>query len=130
MKGAAVGAVNSALNQWVIGCAVEVHRALGPGMLESAYEQCLAYELSAAGIGFKRQHAVPVTYKNIRLECGYRVDFLIEQELILELKSVDRLTDLHRAQLLSYLRSSGLRSGLLLNFNATRLRDGLVRVVL
>lgn len=130
MKGETVGAVNRELNEQVIGCALEVHRTLGPGLLESAYEQCLAYELSLAGIEFRRQHAVPVTYKNIRLECGYRVDFLVEEELILELKSVERLTGLHRAQVLSYLRSSGLRSGLLLNFNASPLRDGLVRVVL
>lgn len=129
-KGINAGAVNRELNQRVIGCAVEVHRTLGPGLLESVYEQCLAHELSTSGIQFRTQHPAPVTYKNIQLECGYRVDFLVEHELILELKSVERLTDLHRAQLVSYLRASGLGSGLLLNFNATRLKDGLIRVVL
>lgn len=114
----------------VIGCALEVHRALGPGLLESAYEQCLAHELTRAGLNFQRQKSMPVNYKARNLDCGYRLDFLVEDRLILELKSVEKITELHRAQLLSYLRLSGLRCGLLLNFNSLRLKDGLVRIVM
>lgn len=124
------GGARERLSGRIIGCALEVHRALGPGLLESAYEQCLADELTRAGLGFERQKLMPVTYKTRNLDCGYRVDFVAEDRLILELKSVERITDLHRAQLLSYLRLSGLRCGLLLNFNSLRLKDGLVRIVM
>ena len=114
----------------MIGCAIEVHRELGPGLLESAYEQCLAYELSCAGIRFAIQAALPVEYKQIRLDCGYRVDFLVEEQLIVELKSVERLLKIHEAQLLTYMRLAEVKVGLLLNFNVEVLKQGLKRLVL
>jgi len=115
------------LTEKVIGCAIEVHRGLGPGLLESAYEQCLAFELSVNGIEFKLQQPVPVEYKNIKLECGYRIDVLIENRLILELKAVDQISNIHMAQLLTYMKLAGIQTGLLINFNVTRLIDGIKR---
>ena len=116
-----------ALSNRVIGCAIEVHRVLGPGLLESTYEQCLAQELSLARIGFKLQHPLPVHYKGITLECGYRVDVLVQDALILELKSVESLLGIHQAQLLTYMKLSGIKTGLLINFNVQRLADGIER---
>jgi GxxExxY protein len=115
------------LTEKVIGCAIEVHRNLGPGLLEAAYEQCLAYELSAQSIGFKLQQPIPVEYKNIRLECGYRIDVLIEERLILELKAVEQITNIHQAQLLTYMKLAKIDTGLLINFNVTKLIDGIKR---
>ena len=114
----------------VIGCAIEVHRVLGPGLLESSYEQCLAYELVQAKIDFKLQHALPVQYKGIRLDCGYRVDVLVQDKLILELKSVEAILGLHQAQLLTYMKLAGIKTGLLINFNVSRLKAGIRRFVL
>ena len=114
----------------IIGAAIEVHRELGPGLLENAYEQCLAYELTARGMPFTRQTPLPVVYKEVRLDCGYRMDFVVKECVIVEAKSVGELTPLHEAQLLTYLRLSGQRVGLLINFNVTRLIDGIVRRVL
>ena len=119
-----------ALSNRVIGCALEVHRELGPGLLESTYEQCLAYELSLAGLEFKAQHVLPVKYKGVLIECGYRVDLLVQDSLIVELKSVDKLLPIHEAQLLTYLKLSGVHTGLLMNFNVSQLKDGLKRMVL
>jgi len=119
-----------ALSNRVIGCALEVHRELGPGLLESTYEQCLAYELTLAGMEFKAQHVLPVKYKGVLIECGYRVDLLVQDSLIIELKSVDRLLPIHEAQLLTYLKLSGVHTGLLMNFNVSYLKDGLKRMVL
>ncbi len=119
-----------ALSNRVIGCALEVHRALGPGLLESSYEQCLAYELSLAGIAFELQRPLPINYKGVRLDCGYRVDVLVEDTLILEIKAVEALLGIHEAQLLTYLRLSGKRTGILINFNVQHLRSGLKRMVL
>ena len=119
-----------ALSNRVIGCALEVHRHLGPGLLESAYEQCLAYELTHAGIAFKTQWPVPVTYKDVRIDCGFRVDVLAEDALILELKSVEQLLPIHEAQLLTYMKLAKVKIGLLINFNERRLTDGLKRMVL
>ena len=119
-----------ALSRKVIGCAIEVHRELGPGLLESTYEQCLAYELNRAGIAFELQKAVPVMYKGIRLDCGYRVDVLVEKALILELKSVDAVLGIHEAQLLAYMKLAGIKTGLLINFNVQRLKMGIKRFVL
>jgi GxxExxY protein len=113
-----------------IACALEVHTALGPGLLESAYEQCLAHELTVTGIPFELQHPLPVTYKGVHLDCGYRLDFVIDQQLVLELKSVDALLPIHEAQLLTYLKLSGIHVGLLMNFNTIHLRDGIKRMVL
>ena len=118
------------LSNRVIGYAIEVHRVLGPGLLESTYEQCLAHELVQAAIGFKLQQALPVQYKGLRLDCGYRVDMLVQDELILELKSVDALLAIHHAQLLTYMKLAGIKTGLLMNFNVPRLKIGIKRFVL
>jgi len=116
------------LTERVIGACIEIHRALGPGLLESAYEECLCYELSQVGIKFERQKALPVHYKEVNLECGYRLDLLIEQKLIVELKAVEHLLPIHEAQLLTYLKLSGLTLGLLINFNVPVLKSGIKRI--
>ena len=116
---------SSELTQRTIGCAIEVHRELGPGLLESTYEQCLAHELNLNGIKFRIQHPLPVAYKGIHLDCGYRVDILVEDEIILELKSVEELKKIHEAQVLTYMKLSGIKHGFLLNFNVTRLKHGM-----
>jgi GxxExxY protein len=121
---------NDPLTQRIIGFAIEVHRQLGPGLLESAYEECLCYELREAGLAFQQQVPLPVIYKAVRLDCGYRIDIVVEDSVTLELKTVERLIPIHEAQLLTYLRLSGLRTGLLLNFNSPVLRDGIRRMVL
>ncbi len=118
------------LSKRVIGYAIEVHRFLGPGLLESTYEQCLAHELRQAGILFKLQYPLPVEYKGIRLDCGYRVDMLVNDELILELKSVEEIKGIHEAQLLTYMKLTGVNKGLLINFNVKVLRKGLKRFVI
>jgi GxxExxY protein len=118
------------LSNRVIGCAIEVHRHLGPGLLESAYEQCLAHELSRNGIGFQLQLALPVQYKDVRLDCGYRIDILVENQLIVELKSVEEIRGIQEAQLLTYMKLAGMKIGLLMNFNVTKLKDGIKRFVL
>ena len=114
----------------VIGLAIKVHRALGPGLLESAYEECLAYELAKSGLPFGRQVPLPLIYEEVRLDCGYRMDFVVDRQLLIEVKSLDRLLPIHDAQILTYLRLSGCRVGLLMNFNQEALRDGLRRFVL
>jgi GxxExxY protein len=118
------------LSRQVIGCAIEVHKALGPGLLESSYEECLAYELNLRGLSHHRQHPLPIEYKGVRLDCGYRIDVLVNDRLILELKAVERLLPIHEAQLLTYMRIARLPLGLLINFNVPRLRDGIKRFVL
>lgn len=118
------------LSKRVIGCAIEVHRELGPGLLESTYQQCLAHELSLNGIEFQLEHPQPVRYKSVRLDCGYRIDLFIENELILELKSVEQLKPIYEAQLLTYMKLAGVRTGLLMNFNVRKLKDGIRRFVL
>jgi NAD(P)H-hydrate epimerase len=118
------------LSDRVIGCALNVHRSLGPGLLESAYEQCLAHELSAAGIAFRPQHPIRVEYKEVHLECGYRADLLVADSLLVEVKSVDQLLPIHQAQILTYMKLSGVPVGLLLNFNVRMLKDGIRRFVL
>ena len=118
------------LSNRVIGCAIAVHQELGPGLLESAYEQCLAHELKLNGIHFALQHSQPVEYKGLRLDCGYRIDLLVENRLIVELKSVEQVKAIHEAQLLTYMRLAGVRIGLLMNFNVSRMRDGIKRFVL
>ena len=120
----------SELSNRVIGCAIEVHRELGPGLLESTYEQCLAHELYLNGIEFKLQHPLPVEFKGIRLDCGYRVDVLVENEIILELKSVDELKRIHEAQILTYMKLAGIKQGFLINFNVRLLKDGLKSFIL
>lgn len=118
------------LSNQVIGCAIEVHRELGPGLLESTYEQCLAYELKNKNLNFKLQHSLPVEYKDIRLDCGYRVDLLVENKLIVELKSVEAINKVHKAQLLTYMKLTGIGTGLLINFNVSMLKNGIKRFVL
>jgi GxxExxY protein len=117
-------------SEQVIGAAIEVHRQLGPGLLESTYEQCLCFELAQCSIAHVRQVPLPVIYKGNRLDCGYRIDLVVEQQLIVEVKSVDQLLRIHEAQLLTYLRLSGLQIGLLLNFNAVLLKHGIRRYAL
>jgi GxxExxY protein len=114
----------------VIGCAVEVHRTLGPGLLEGIYEACLCHELTVAGLAFLQQHRLPVVYKGHPIDYDMKIDVLVEQTLILEIKSVHQLLPVHEAQLLTYLRVSGLKLGLLLNFNEETLKQGIRRRVL
>lgn len=115
--------------QQVIGAAIEVHRHLGPGLLESAYDECLCYELSRRGLRFERQVHLPVDYKGLRLDCAYRLDLLVQGVLIVELKAVDELLPIHKAQLLTYLRAAQKSVGLLINFNVPVLKTGIKRVV-
>ena len=114
----------------IVAAAIEVHRALGPGLLESTYETCLAHELEIRRLQFERQKALPVSYKGVRLDAGYRIDLLIEDRVLVEAKAVDGLTPLHEAQVLSYLRLGGWKLGLLINFNVPLLRKGVKRIVL
>jgi GxxExxY protein len=118
------------LTDQIIGSAIEVHRHLGPGLLESAYEECLCFELNRTGLDFKRQVPLPVVYKSVRLDCGYRIDIVVERRLILELKAIERLMAIHEAQVLTYMRLSGIHTGLLLNFNTPVLKDGIRRLML
>ena len=118
------------LTSRVIGLAIEVHKELGPGLLESAYEECLCFELESQGIPFERQVPLPVRYKTIKLDCGYRMDVVVQKSLILELKAFERILPIHEAQLLTYLKLSKCRTGLLLNFNSPLLKDGIRRMVL
>ena len=120
----------SGLGERIIGLAIAVHRYLGPGLLESAYEECLCLELREAGVGYRRQVPLPIVYKEVRLDCGYRMDLVIENELVVEIKAVERLLPIHDAQMLTYLRLGGFRAGLLMNFNNMVLKDGLRRIVL
>jgi GxxExxY protein len=118
------------LSRGVIGCAIEVHRSLGPGLLESTYRQCLAYELSHAHIPFQMEVPLPVRYKEILLDCGYRIDLLVSGDLIIEVKSVETLLPIHQAQILTYMRLAKIPIGLLINFNVTKLQNGIKRFVL
>jgi GxxExxY protein len=118
------------LTEAIIGAAIEVHRILGPGLLESAYEECLCRELSIRGLKFNRQVDIPVEYKGVLLDCGYRIDLIVSDAVILELKCAERIEKIHEAQLLTYLRLSGKRVGLLLNFNAPVLTSGIRRRIL
>ena len=114
----------------IIGAAIEVHKALGPGLLESAYEECLCHEFTLRQLHFKRQQAIPLEYKGTKLDCGYRIDLLIEDLVILELKSVESLLPIHEAQLLTYLKLTDFNVGLLINFNVPVLRDGIKRLII
>ena len=114
----------------IIGCAIEVHRHLDPGLLESTYEQCLAQEFSLNGINFKRQEALPIKYKGIHLDCSYRIDLLVENEIIIEIKSVKEIIGIHEAQILTYMKLTGINYGLLINFNVTLLKNSLKSFIL
>jgi GxxExxY protein len=121
---------NDPLTFAAIGAAIEVHRVLGPGLLESAYEECLAYEFTERGISFHRQMVMPVVYKKIKLRDAYRLDFLIQDQLVLELKATDRKQEVHEAQLLTYLKLSGIKKGLLINFQVPMLKLGIRRFIM
>jgi GxxExxY protein len=122
--------MNEELTEQIIGAAIEVHRVLGPGLLESAYEVALCRELALRGLPFERQKELPVEYRDVRLDAGYRLDVVVDGRVIVEVKSVERCVPIHEAQLLTYLKLSGLRVGLLLNFNVRVLKEGLKRLVL
>jgi GxxExxY protein len=119
----------NSITERIISSAITVHKKLGPGLLESAYEACLAYEIVEQGLKVERQKSFPVTYKRVRLDCGYRIDLLVENIAVVELKALDTILPVHKAQLLSYLRLSGHPIGLLINFNVRMLREGISRVV-
>ena len=129
-KGSPVLTHGSELTERVIGLAIEVHRQLGPGLLESAYEECLCFELGQKGIAYGRQISLPVVYKGVRLECGYRMDIVVANEVVVEIKAIEHLKPIHDAQMLTYLRLSNHKVGLIMNFNSTALKDGLRRIVL
>jgi GxxExxY protein len=120
----------SKLSEQIIGAAIEVHKTLGPGLLESSYQQCLAHELSINNIQFKMEHPMPLKYKGINLDCGYRLDLLVEEKIIIELKSVEMLMPIHQAQLLSYMKLANISQGFLINFNVKLLKQGLKSFVL
>ena len=117
------------LSSNIIGAAIEVHRTLGPGLLESSYEQCICHELALRGLSFERQKPIALNYKGTKLDCGYRLDIVVESAIILELKSCEQIEPIHKAQLLTYLKLSGLKLGLILNFNTGLMREGIIRVV-
>jgi GxxExxY protein len=118
------------ITERIIGAAIEVHRHLGPGLLESTYQACLAKEMTLAGLNFEQEKPLPLEYKGLKLDCGYRMDFLVEQSVIAELKAVDMLLPIHEAQLLTYLRLSKCKIGLLINFNVPVLKQGIKRMAL
>ncbi len=118
---------DNAITGAIIGAAMEVHNLLGPGLLESAYEECLAREFELRGIHYDRQKAVPVVYKDVKLDCGYRIDLVVEGHVVVELKAVENLAKIHEAIVLTYLRLSGCRIGLLINFNVLTLKEGIRR---
>jgi GxxExxY protein len=118
------------ITEKIIGCAIEVHKFLGPGLLESAYEDCLVFELQAAGLSIQKQKPVPVVYKEIKLDCGYRIDILVENQVVIEIKAVDAFNPVHTAQILTYMKFSHMKLGLLINFNVTMLKLGLKRFIL
>ncbi|MBN1769142.1 MAG: GxxExxY protein [Prolixibacteraceae bacterium] len=117
------------ITETIIGCAIKVHKELGPGLLESAYQECLFYELQKAGLKVEKEKPLPLIYEEVKLNCGYRVDLMVEDRIIVELKSVEELTDIHLAQVLTYLKIADCKLGLLINFNVTQLTKGLKRVI-
>jgi len=122
--------VHSRITDAIIGAAIEVHKTLGPGLLESAYESCLAHELIARGLSVRLQVSLPVQYKGQRIDCGYRIDMIVDDAVVVEVKAVEKFAPIHEAQLITYLRLSGFRVGLILNFNVRRMTDGIMRRVL
>ena len=121
--------IENEITEKIIKCAMSVHTALGPGLLESAYEECLFYELSQEGLQAVKQKPLPLIYKEVKLECGYRVDILVENKVVIEIKAVEAFNDVYLAQVLTYLKLSGCKIGLLLNFNVLHLRNGIKRVI-
>jgi GxxExxY protein len=129
MQSAQEKIVENEISQLIIGCAIKVHTALGPGLLESAYEECLYYELVKEGLKVEKQKALPLIYEEIKLDVGYRLDLIVEDKVIIEIKACEGLNDVHLAQVLTYLKLSDVKLGLLINFNVTRVKDGIKRVV-
>ena len=121
--------VENKLTEKIIGCAIEVHKILGPGLLESAYQECLYYELKNAGLKVEKENPMPIVYKDIKLDHGYRIDLLVENKVVVELKTVEAFTDVHLAQVLTYLKLGNYKLGLLINFHVTKLINGLKRVI-
>jgi GxxExxY protein len=117
------------ISEKIIGCAIQVHRELGPGLLESSYEECLYYELFQSGLYVEKQKPLPLVYKEVKLDCGYRIDLIVENKVIIEVKSVEALNDIHLAQVLTYLKLSKCKLGLLMNFNVLLVKDGIKRIV-
>ena len=128
-RGGAEAQRENQITEIVIGCAIEIHRALGPGLLESAYEECLCYELKEVKLSFKRQVPLPLNYKGVRLDCGYIMDVVVENLIIIELKTVERILPVHEAQLITYLKLSGHSVGLLMNFKVAVMKSGIRRLV-
>jgi len=122
--------IENIITEKIIGCAIEVHKHLSPGLLESAYEACLYYELVNSGLEVKRQHELPLVYKNIKLDAGYRIDLLVQDKVIVEIKSVDAIAEIHKAQLMTYMKLAKIKVGLLINFKVTLLKDGIIRWVI
>lgn len=118
------------LDYQIVGCALEVHKALGPGLLESAYKECLAYKLTQFGLFVEKEKPMPLVFETVKLECGYRLDLLVENQIVVELKAVEALNDVHLAQILTYMRLGNFKLGLLINFNVAKLKDGIKRVIL
>ena len=129
MQSAQEKIVENEISQIIIGCAIKVHTSLGPGLLESAYEECLFYELVKEGLNVEKQKALPLIYEEIKLEVGYRLDLIVEDKVIVEIKACEGLNDVHLAQVLTYLKLSNVKLGLLINFNVARVKDGIKRVV-
>jgi len=129
MQSAQEKIIENEISQIIIGCAIKVHTALGPGLLESAYEECLYYELIKEGLKVEKQKVLPLIYEEIKLEVGYRLDLIVEDKVIIEIKACEGLNDVHLAQVLTYLKLSNVKLGLLINFNVTRVKDGIKRVV-
>lgn len=121
--------IDNELSGTVIGHAMEVHNTLGPGLLESAYKECLYYKMAKAGLSVVKEKAMPLVFEQVKLECGYRIDLLVENKLVIEVKSCEALTDIHLAQTLTYLKLGNYRLGLLINFNVLKLKDGIKRVI-
>ena len=117
------------LSNKIIGCAIEVHNALGPGLLESAYKECLFYKLMQAGLFAEKEKAMPLVFEGVKLECGYRIDLLVENKVVIEIKSVEALNDIYMAQTLTYLKLGNYKLGLLINFNVLKVKDGLKRII-
>ena len=118
------------ISEKIIGCAISVHKLLGPGLLESAYQECLYYELKQIGLSVEKQKALPLIYKEVKLDAGYRLDLVIENKVIIEIKSVEAINDIHIAQVITYLKISACKLGLLLNFNVLKMKDGIKRLVM
>lgn len=122
--------IENELSKTIIGCAIEVHRQLGPGLLESAYQECLYYELKSNGLSVQKEKPMPIVYKEVKLDHGYRIDILVENKVVIEIKTVEALNDIHTAQILTYLKLGNYKLGLLLNFHTDVLKNGIKRVVI